>query len=469
MRMLIVDDDRMICAGTARRIVSMQFPEVEAVECAYSGEEALEMLRLRRFDAMFTDICMAELDGLGLIESAKEINPNLICIIITAFDRFQYAQQAIRLGVKDFVVKPLSQQSMRKHVRAVIDKYLGMTAQKESRLELEICAQILSGERDVAECFSLCGFPAPDGDVCMVAWEDLPDGTQWEELSGEWIWQPRDHRFLLAKWGPQSRQRIQRAAVRLGIFVGVSMPGKNLKQLSEQATGALQFCWLRRSPTALFWTPQSAVSISNLRQRLLTELRAMNAGGVEQLLNGFLENLPENRYRAAGLLVETVQNELTEMQAALGMETRAPLELRPGLGGPQAVHLLAQEIARLEQLSSNPDRFHPIAYAKRYAREHLYESIDMAVVANQLNLSYAYFSRIFREQAGMTFTKYLLELRMQEICRLLLEGEKLVDIAPKFGYQNAANLTRSFTREVGMSPSKWLESHAGSSSGETGQ
>ena len=65
----------------------------EAVEAAYSGEEALEMIRRQPFDAMFTDIRMAEIDGLRLIREARELNPYMICVVITAFDRFQYAYQ----------------------------------------------------------------------------------------------------------------------------------------------------------------------------------------------------------------------------------------------------------------------------------------------------------------------------------------------------------------------------------------
>ena len=47
--------------------------------------------------------------------------------------------------------------------------------------------------------------------------------------------------------------------------------------------------------------------------------------------------------------------------------------------------------------------------------------------------------------------------QVAEDAEILLNGEKLVDIAEKLCYQNAANLTRSFTREFGMSPSRWLE------------
>lgn len=459
MRMLIVDDDRMICAGTARRITSMQYPEVEAVECAYSAEEAIELMHRRRFDAMFTDIRMGMMDGLALIHAAKEINPSLICIVITAFDHFQYVQQALRLDVDDYLVKPLSMQSMQKHVRAVIDKYTGMTAQRESRLELEICTQILSGERDADACFALCGMPKPPGDVCIVVWNELPAGARWEELDDQWTYRLANHRMLLTAWhGPETCRRIQRAAARMGVFAGVSAPGQNLKLLSGQAGDALRYGWTLSSPGAILWTPQNTRGLSGVRQKLLSELRAQNAEGFRLQLGKFLENLPPDRLQAATSLIENILTELSDHHSALDMETPLSDPLRPGTGTAQAVRILANGIDRL---SRPADTLHPVAYAKRYASEHLYENIDMAVIANHLNLSYAYFSRIFREHAGVTFSKYLLDLRMEEICRLLLKGEKLVDIADKFGYQNAANLSRSFTREMGMSPSKWLEKHIG--------
>ena len=178
---------------------------------------------------------------------------------------------------------------------------------------------------------------------------------------------------------------------------------------------------------------------------------------MRKILEGALRTLPDDRRQNARLLVEAAESELAEQRAALGMDERAPLTLTPGLGIPAMLRTLSEEIAAIRRAGTQPDALNPVPYAKHYAQEHLYEQIDMAVLANRLNLSYAYFSRIFREQAGTTFSRYLLSLRMQEVCRLLLNGEKLVDIAEKLCYQNAANLTRSFTREFGMSPSRWLE------------
>lgn len=461
MRILIVDDDRMICAGTVRRIVNMRFAEIEAVVPAYSGEEAIELLRQQPFDAMFTDIRMAEMDGLRLVREARALHPYLICVIITAFDRFQYAQEALRLGVEDFLVKPLSEQTMRARVREVIDKHRKLLQDKENRLELELCAQMLSGERDVGECFALNGFAPPEGDVALAVWRE-DSAAPAAALDGTWRWQSQKRHFLLAEWrGEASRRQIALAMHRAGVFAGVSAPGRNLKRLAAQAERALDFAWLDTEPAASFWSPQDMKGLSAARAKVLEEVRALNADGVRMLLDEALRYLDASRRAFARALIESVFTELAEVRSSMGMEPGAAHAFPAGEGLSAAIRAAALEVRGVREASADPDRLHPVAYAMRYAQRHLYEPIDMTVLANRLNLSYAYFSRIFREQAGMTFTRYLVTLRMREVCRLLLAGEKVVDIAEKLNYHNAANLTRSFTREFGVSPSRWLEQCAG--------
>lgn len=468
MNILIVDDDETMRSGTARRITSMQFPEIEDVACAASGEEALALLQERPFDVMFTDIRMAELNGLSLIEQARTLHPQLICVIITAYDQFQYAQQAIRLGVEDFLVKPLSLDTMRQKVRAVIDKHLAMTNQKEARLELEICGQLLSGSRTLGECFAQCGFPPPPEPLCMALWPR--EGGQpgdWRELDGCFTWTSRSHAFLLTAWdGGQATERLCAAARRTGLYIGVSQPGVSLPTLSAQASDALSFAWMERQPTALLWTPQEAGYLSDTHRRLLAQLRELHADSVRALLTDALAHVPPEGRRAAGQLVESAAEELAQLRASKALPPSEPFALTPGQGTQRVVARLYEETQALSRAAASTEQLHPVAYAKQYVKEHLCEPIDMAVVANRLNLSYAYFSRVFREETGTTFSDYVLELRMQEVCRLLLQGEKLVTIAQRLGYQNAANLTRAFTRRFGVSPKRWLAQHRGRMQGE---
>lgn len=239
MNILVVDDDSNICNGTAGRIRRMAFPSVEAVVCAYSGREALKKMASAAYGILLTDIRMEGMDGLELVRQVREAYPQTVCIIMTAYDQFSYAQQAIRLGVKDFLVKPCAESTM----RALLESIL----------------------------------------------------------------------------------------------------------LSESETAT--------------------------------------------------------------------------------QET--------------------------EESASNDENIFPQAVA--YIQNHLYDNITMAEVANRFNLSYSYFSRIFHLNTGKTFIRYLTQLRMEEACRRMLSGEKMNDISKSLGYQNAANFTRAFSREFGLSPAKWLE------------
>ena len=467
MKLLIVDDEWTVCLGTRRRIVNMGFGEIEAAVCAYSGEEALERLREEHFDAMFTDIRMAEMDGLELVRQARALNPTLICVIITAYDQFQYAQRAIRLGVEDFLVKPVSMESMRKQVRVVIDKWLSTNARRENQLELEICAQMLSGERDLDACFSQCGMDPPERDAVVVRWERLPDGAKWEGFHGAWLLHPEGHHFLIAPWeGDETRRFIEDNARRMKSWFGVSQSGRRLKEMSQEAAEALGFCWRLESPGVVYWVPQARRGLFPNSQQIVEELRGLNIDATVQLLGEALSEGDPTASRAVHALLETLTGEIQDLQARAQLPVAAAPALAPGAGVKSALQWVRQELGRVRDASRSPDATQPVNFAMRYAQAHLYEPIDMAVIANELNMNYAYFSRVFRERTGETFSRYLLKLRMREVCRLLQSGEKLVEIAEKMGYQNAANLTRSFTREMGVSPSKWLEAHPGARPGQ---
>lgn len=113
MRVLIVDDDQMICNGTARRLEKCGIADLDSICCAYSGEEALSIFQKETVHVLFSDIRMNGMTGLELIQAAKQLQPYTVCVVVTAYDQFQYAQQAIRVGVHDFLVKPCSGREMR--------------------------------------------------------------------------------------------------------------------------------------------------------------------------------------------------------------------------------------------------------------------------------------------------------------------------------------------------------------------
>ena len=120
MRLLIVDDEELTCRGMQARIREMAFTSLDAVEAVFSAEEALELAQNRRVDILLTDVRMVKMNGLELIEEMQKLHPHVCCIIMTAYANFEYAHQAIKLGVKAFLLKPFSRDEMHETIASAI-------------------------------------------------------------------------------------------------------------------------------------------------------------------------------------------------------------------------------------------------------------------------------------------------------------------------------------------------------------
>lgn len=100
--------------------------------------------------------------------------------------------------------------------------------------------------------------------------------------------------------------------------------------------------------------------------------------------------------------------------------------------------------------------YRQIAAAKQYIDEHFHEPLQMSEVANKLYLSTAYFSRLFKEKIGMTFSDYLASCRIERARQLLATTDlSISEVANAIGYQEANSFSRLFKARTGQSPSEY--------------
>ena len=104
---LIVEDSKPILRDI-ERLIRENLKETE-IETAYDGEEALEIIQHLEPDILFTDIKMPLMDGLSLIEKAKQAYPSVKCVIISGYTDFSFTHEALRLQVDDYVMKPVDE------------------------------------------------------------------------------------------------------------------------------------------------------------------------------------------------------------------------------------------------------------------------------------------------------------------------------------------------------------------------
>ncbi|MGB8451300.1 MAG: response regulator [Anaerocolumna sp.] len=119
-KVMIVDDNHISVEGIWKNIDWTSLG-AEVVEMQYDGAAALEVLDSTPIDLIISDIVMPGFTGLDLASKALKKNPLIKIILISAFDKFEYAKQALRIGAYDYVEKPLDYDYLVDKVRNAIN------------------------------------------------------------------------------------------------------------------------------------------------------------------------------------------------------------------------------------------------------------------------------------------------------------------------------------------------------------
>lgn len=128
MKILIVDDEPKIRKGLCK-IVEMH-PGWYVPRSFADAESAIAFLRDNGADVVITDIHMPGLTGLDMIEQMRSACPKVVFIILTGYGKFEYAQRAIDLGVKKYLMKPTSPNE----ITAALEQIEADTPQKSTQL-----------------------------------------------------------------------------------------------------------------------------------------------------------------------------------------------------------------------------------------------------------------------------------------------------------------------------------------------
>lgn len=130
LKVVIIDDEPIIVEGLSRSL-SWEKWGCEVVATAFSGEEGMEIIREQNPDILFSDICMPGISGLTMIAGMKSEHPNMEISILTGYRDFEYAREAIRLGVTRFLLKPSKMDEIREAVETMVNNLAkkGITSQ----------------------------------------------------------------------------------------------------------------------------------------------------------------------------------------------------------------------------------------------------------------------------------------------------------------------------------------------------
>jgi len=140
MRLMIVDDDQVILNGLAGIVKKFDISDSEIIT-AYDGVDALEKLKGKGADLVITDISMPGMNGLEFIREAKAYKYCSRFVILTGYDEFEFARQAIRYQVTDYLLKPINKNDLFNIIHKVDMELHGIDQHEKDMIlpDIDVC------------------------------------------------------------------------------------------------------------------------------------------------------------------------------------------------------------------------------------------------------------------------------------------------------------------------------------------
>ena len=509
MKIIIIEDE-----GITRQWLKKKLEELSAdyhVEGVFSnGREALDFLAdAGDVDVVFTDIRMPLMDGLEFLEKLQKTGLEPYKVILSAYDEFQYARQAMRLGAQEFVLKPEITKEALQQILNDAAGYLGQKqrekeeksakeAQKEKGAAFaQLMKQDFVSMNELAEIF---GENVTGQDVARLVIvdiylekqtmrepvEELVDLFLEEEgLCGVYFWSG-SQRILLGYLHNTQTQRlalvgrledILTAHTGMKLYIGISRLQANAKpkERYQQAAAAREnrfffgLCGVQQYDDMRISMNEDPGELYFNRdiKEMMGCLQQADYVAASQRVELFLDRVERASYLHPAYVKALCDEILSayryslwdyalneeEKQRAGGsffMEGEA-LTLEQLMGRVKGE---VEELCALLQKKRGGDRYSaPVKEVMRYVEERFGERITLEQVAEEVFLSKPYLSTLFKKETGKKFSSYLQEVRLEK-SRSLLQNTRLAigEIAEQAGFFDSAHFSKAFKERFGCSP-----------------
>ena len=188
-RILVVDDEpaaiKHIC-----NIIAIKCPQFEVTATAEHGQEALKRMEEDTPDILITDVKMPVMDGIALAERVKERYPEVLSLVVSGYQEFEYAKAAIRSGVYDYLLKPIKPSALQNALNSMEEVLAERYARKRNLLMKSLCEKNSVDRKLLERCF-----PAGKYYAALVRRNGLP--RRYSGNSGFEIFSGRDEKIYL--------------------------------------------------------------------------------------------------------------------------------------------------------------------------------------------------------------------------------------------------------------------------------
>jgi len=507
--LLIADDEQKIRLGL-RAMIEREFPGTYVIIFASDGEEALALSERVVVDIMITDIRMPGMDGITLIKRLAEQSQKPAILILSGFDDFQYAKEAIRYDVKEYLLKPIVRDELFEALRR-IESELARNEQIHDRLEEgnqylealrmstlnEIFARSEMDEEEVARRCAEVDLSEFEGSYYVGI--SYGEYGKRDRFNGEAFLQ-RESREYGWRWiGLEDKDgQIVIVADRIELFegllaylaasgvegfrIGLSDKGETIGRIKacyEEAKIALKYRLLLgqfhqgliQHGNVSHRSSKYTIPVESIR-KLANMLGTDREKEMKALLHELLDSSKLGEYDigyAEGIvksLNELVFDQVFHSYGDASIEIFRMYKKAGNIYNFASIHDYYHSVENLlfslNDYIRNIKAIHvehkEMNKAVQYIQEHYHQDLTMAVVSNHVSLNYSYFSECFKEFTGDSFVNFLKKVRMERAKELLEQtDDKVYEIGKKVGFENPKQFNRVFRELEGVSAMEYRD------------
>ncbi|OZU88255.1 hypothetical protein CIL03_11410 [Virgibacillus indicus] len=465
MRILIAEDE-LLERKAMKKFIDDNFTNMAVIGEAANGRMAIELAESLNPDIILMDIKMPGINGLEAIEAINAKHPQVKFILVSAYDSFDYAKEAMRFGIKDYILKPGKKEEIVKTLLRVAKE---IEAERENTLK---SAELLK-EKFISKAMQLPlagDFTALKEEIfpemksgCFFVIKSLAESNRQAaeqavkaNIDGEYILHQADGNLVLCILASQEIKKpdVLTLARKLSIaigetnYIGAGFPVQSLEKLPKSYHDAyaasVQLANEGKSNYGFMQTVsknnQNAVEqISHLVEKGHASEAVMNYKKLH-----LTESEKEDLYIAIKNIIDAKQITLPKTSFS-SLYTEADWH--------SFLHLCCLGVNEYYQSKNYIEK------AKQYIHEHFNEAISLEDVAVSVDLSPNYFSNMFKQEFGMSFIDFLTKVRLEK-AKELIEGNShsLKEISFMIGYKDPNYFSRVFKKYYQESPKQFQQS-----------
>ncbi|CQR57112.1 response regulator [Paenibacillus riograndensis] len=435
-RLLIADDEPLEREGL-ELTVERSMPGIFRFIHAGNGRKAIECAEEHRPHIVILDINMPGIGGLEALRELKERLPDTRFVLVTAYDYFAYAQEALSLGAKEYILKPAKREQI-----------IGTLKRLISEIERE--KQLRAEELELRHKMSQL-LPLVENELALILMVDQTADSTASQLS-EWLDFPLDQgsAIVVAFEGHPSLQEKKKIYDHFRSFVKIHSSASIVSSLIDH-----HLVIFVRKPLSMGendWRERNKEIARQLFELASQQTGIQAAVGIGSLRRGE-EGFRESYFEA--VFASTLQehgeaySHFEELKRIGSPHDPGPISTAPQQSYViSALHRIREQ--REEQTLTVLGR------AKKYIGERYTDDLSLEEVADYVHLNPHYFSKIFKQEYGETFIDFVTRLRIDKAISLIGEGRlSLKEVSFEAGYKDPNYFSRVFKKITGVSPTEF--------------